>query len=115
MKTHVQKEIEKLKQKCDDALHQLIYTTDHPCRGQVYTFEKGNKTYVKWQICVNGKRKQRSFKLDALEILTTGIEAQKTFTKRLETYFTACDSYMNALALAHTHDVTCETKKNNMA
>lgn len=111
MKTVSKKSLNSLKAKCDDARKQLLLLSEHPCRGQIYSYERAGRRYVKWQCCVNGTRRQRTVRAEAMEPLLAGMAAQQEMYARLEEYLDACDEYMAAKIRAAKTDVSVADAK----
>jgi len=98
--THTDPTLNQLLDAYQRAKADVIAALDYPCTGQVYTYTRGSRTYVKWQTCSRGRRVQRTFALAALEVLTAGVQAHHRLQEKLEQYYTASQNY-RLYALQH--------------
>lgn len=83
---------------------------EYPCAGQVYTYTRATRTYVKWQACHNGTRRQRTFPLSALEELTAGVQAHERLQTALQQLYAAAHAVR--VQRIHAGTVDAPSKKN---
>lgn len=66
------------------------------CRGHVYPIQvrRGHHVYryYTWERCINGRRVQRTVRLDQVERITAGIRAMAGLQARLDDYCAACET-----------------------
>jgi len=111
MNIHTDPTLNELRVAYKRAKANVIAALDYTCTGQVYTYTRGSRTYVKWQTCSRAKRIQRTFALAALEPLTAGVHAHHCLQKKLEQYYTASQNY-RLYALQHGATEPPVQKKN---
>ena len=96
MKKSDLKKLEQKRQQCEEAKQALFLEAGYPCRGHIYSYQRGNNTYFKWELREAGKRIQKTIGIKKMEALHSGIVERKRFEEYLQEYYSACEEYVFA-------------------
>ena len=107
----LEQEGQRLQERLREAAQALAGSSAPPCRGQVYSYTRNERTYFKWQRCEAGRRVQRTVSVAAAEHLEAGIRARKWFEARIKAVYEAGEALLLAEAAAELEAPTAGQKK----